>query len=227
MLDRGDRLPIKYLVLLLGALAVHILLFTAITGQKPGETGILTGQVENRSQPVLFFTLAVVLTLIMTNLFTSKLKALLVYWKWAEPWPLSRAFARYLPKPPQAHPESGNSGSDEAPLKGQMLDALWQQIYRRHKADPVVIETRGHFLLAQEFALLSFLLLIVFGTGSFIIGGINQQTLTYTLCLLVQYITAMLAARSLGNRFFSNVLAIAETHKIITRSRHQADLSPG
>jgi hypothetical protein len=114
-----------------------------------------------------------------------------------------------------------------APLNGQVLETLWQQIYRRHKTDPVIIETRGHFLLAQDFALLSFLLLILFGTGSFILGGITQQTLTYTLCLLVQYITAMLAARSLGNRFFSNVLAIAETHKIITRSRHQADFSPG
>ena len=54
MIDAGERLPIKYLVLLPGALAVHILLFMAITGQKPGEAGIVTSQAENHWETVLF-----------------------------------------------------------------------------------------------------------------------------------------------------------------------------
>jgi hypothetical protein len=45
-------------------------------------------------------------------------------------------------------------------------------------------------------------------------GVLAIDTLIYAAFLILQYITASTVARSNGKRFLSNVLAVAETHKI-------------
>ena len=42
------------------------------------------------------------------------------------------------------------------------------------------------------------------------------ETLAYPSLLLIQYIAAAAVARSFGIRFLGNVLAVAQTHKIVS-----------
>ncbi|MEE4146513.1 MAG: hypothetical protein V2I26_17045 [Halieaceae bacterium] len=211
------HIPLKSQLWLTGFLVLNISAFTLVTFLGMGSASLVLSWAKTHSDSLLILLLAMVVTLISGNLVRSNLKAILVFWNWSEPWPIKRAFTRYLPKEARQGPGAADTGTGQPPIDLEAQKNLWFQIYRKYSSEPAVTEAGTHFRLAQELTWLSFVILLFFGLGSMVIGDITPQTLAYTACLLIQYISASMLARTIGLRFFSDVLAVAQTHKIIAK----------
>jgi hypothetical protein len=216
--NSSDHLPAKSQLWLIGFLILNILVFTAIIFLSTGSASLVLSWAKAHLDSLLMLYLAMVLTLVVGNMVTSRLKAVLVFWEWPEPWPINKAVSRYVPK------EASPAGSGQPPIGAAAQRDLWNQIYRKHRSDPAVTEAATRFRLAQELAWLAFVILIFFGIGTLAVGHITAPTLAYSACLLFQYLCAAMAARTIGIRFFSDVLAIAQTHKIFAHTGESSDL---
>jgi len=218
-MDSSDHLPAKSRGWLIGFLALNIVAFTAVIFLSIGSASLVLSWAKTHLDSLMMLYLAMVLTLVVGNMVNSRLKAVLVFWEWPEPWPINRAFSRYLPK--EAPPASADSG--QPPIGPTAQRNLWNQIFRKHKSDPAVTEAATQFRLAQELTWLSFVILVFFGIGTLASGHITAPTLAYAACLLFQYLCAAMAARTIGIRFFSDVLAIAQTHKLFAQTGERSD----
>lgn len=195
-------------------LALNIVVFAVVMYSALGDAQFLLTRLKAHWESLLIVYLGLISTLVAGNLITGRFKALLVFWDWSQTFPIARVFTRYLPKNNNMDSAAQDGCVSRLPRNPTEQEALWLRLYDRHKNNPAVRDIRNDFLLAQELTWLSFVVLVFFGVGSLIIGKSTLQTLAYPTFLLVQYVTASIAARSLGIRFSGDVLAVGELHKV-------------
>lgn len=195
-------------------LAINIVVYSVATCLVLGGATFFLSWLKIHWQLLLAIYVGLVATLVTGNLAGSKLKALPVFWDMSRPLPLDRALERYRRREQNTICEDPGSHTARPPLEPAEQEALWLRLHSRHQADPVVAGVRGEFLIAQEIAWLSFVLLIFFSMAWLLTLDFRLETLAYPALLLVQYIAAAAVARSVGIRFLGNVLAVAQTHKI-------------
>ena len=224
-MNSSGHVPPKSRLCLIGFLVLNIAAFTVMTFLSLGSASLVVSWSKSHLESLLILYLALLLTLIIGNLVNSKLKAVLVFWNWREPWPVNRAFTRYLQKEPPARPGATDPDAGRKSIDPQAQKTLWGQIYGKYRNEPAIMEAATQFRLTQELTWLAFVILVFFGMGTLAIGHITAQTIAYAACLLIQYICASMVARTAGTRFFCDVLAVGQIHKIIERKEHNGDFA--
>jgi hypothetical protein len=161
-----------------------------------------------RWQALIPASLGAILIGVVNGLLSAQAKARLVFWRWRDPLPGSRAFSHYVHLDPRIDVAALKSKVGPFPTKPNEQNALWYKLYKSVENDPRVLHVHRLFLLTRDYAGIAFMLLIVFGG----IGIVEMQTyrteLLYAAALLAQFVASAVAARNYGVRFVNTVLAL-------------------
>ena len=155
----------------------------------------------------LFATLGPLITVVVTGLLPSNIKAILVFWRIKCPLPGCWAFTRLIRKDPRIDPETLIKKHGTLPTDPIKQNRLWYHIYESHRCEITVVESHKAFLLTRDLAAVSMLLLLCP-----LLALVWHQTsvamvVGYGVVLTAQYAVVSLVARNYGKRFVCNVLA--------------------
>lgn len=170
----------------------------------------------NKLKPFLPASMVTASVVVLNAFVGPNSKARLVFWRWRNPLPGSRAFSELAKNDPRIDLNSilRNEGEDllESPEKQNYV--WYNKYYAKVKKDPSVMSTHRDYLFTRDYASLSF---IFFFPMSFL-GYLNAETwhtvLFYTLLMFIQYIAVRLAAVRNGERFVTTVLANAKITEV-------------
>jgi hypothetical protein len=135
-------------------------------------------------------------------------KEFLVFWKFRNCLPSSRAFTLIGPRDPRVDMQRLIRKYGSPPVEPAQQTALWYRIYRAHTEEASVEDAHGAFLRFREMTTLCVTLIIVSAVSAmyFAIGG--RQLIFGLLLLALEYLTVMIATRNAAARLVANVLAI-------------------
>lgn len=146
---------------------------------------------------------AIVLSRVLGDLGTARL----VFWRWHNPLPGSRAFTELINIDPRIDVTALRKKLGELPQDPGAQNALWYRLYRGLGADIKISEAHRIYLLTRDMTVISSLFVLLFSIG--VVGAsVNSKTAAlYAAVLIAQYLVVASAARNYGKRFVLNVLA--------------------
>ena len=134
-------------------------------------------------------------------------KARLVFWRWANPLPGSRAFTEYAGTDPRINENVLLTLHNPLPTAPKQQNALWYKWYREYSEEASIRQVHREYLFSRDYTCLSFILLIGLTPVAFWqLSSIGVVT-AYTIVLLLQYVVVRSAARNHGERLVTSVLA--------------------
>jgi hypothetical protein len=153
------------------------------------------------------FAVSFALATVILNGFLGDLgKARVVFWRWSNPLPGSRAFSVVVPTDPRIDAARLRSRVGPFPRRPNDQNAAWYRLYRAHADKVTVLEAHRAYLLTRDMTGLAALFAIGFSVGAFVaVSGWRLPTV-YSAALAAQYLIVATSARNYGNRFVANVL---------------------
>ena len=146
---------------------------------------------------------------LLNGWLSADMKARIVYLRWRDPLPGSRAFSIHLPRESRADP--GRLAHRWGPFPTSAIDQnrLWYRIFKSVDTELEIHEAHRDSLLSRDLAGFGFLFLLLFGPGT-AFGAAEWTTKgVYLAALVAQCAGAIVAARSYGIRLVRTTLAIA------------------
>ncbi len=147
-----------------------------------------------------------VLTLVLTYLLPSGWKHRLIYTRWKNPLPGSRAFSELIDKDERISRQELVNQYGQLPERPSEQNALWYKIYKSKQADPVVLNSHGRWLLFRDLFAISLVLLVPSTVYTFWNSGVASGFVSLAVALFL-VVCLLLCARNTGERFTCNVLA--------------------
>lgn len=135
-------------------------------------------------------------------------KARLVFWRWKDPLPGSRAFTRLAPKDARINMASIEGQYGPLPREPREQNSLWYRLYKSIETDDAVDQAHREFLLARDYATISFMIFVVLGVLGFFQFPTSISLLAYLGLVGAQYLMACRAAQTNGQRLVTTVLAL-------------------
>ncbi len=149
---------------------------------------------------------------VINGLLNGEAKSRLVFWKWQNPLPGSEAYTVHAKNDPRftgidVDRELGVGDAERGDPK--MQNAHWYKNVFYPTQDAVAVQQANrNFLFTRDYAAISFMMLVVFGTaGYFLITPVAKWGL-YSVGLLVQYLLVLRAARNYGIETVTNAIAV-------------------
>jgi hypothetical protein len=138
-------------------------------------------------------------------------KARLVFLRWRDPLPGSRAFSELLTT--DSRIDVNKLKAKHSPFPSTLADqnALWYKLYRSVSGLPEVTHVHRDFLLNRDLAVMSALLLVIGPPLSAIFGG--KAALVLAAIYAGEFFIFRLAAANYGRRLVTTVLAIKSTQR--------------
>lgn len=162
---------------------------------------------------VLPLGIGVALVPLLVGIMSPETKARLVYWRWNNPLPASRAFSELANHDPRIDIARLTKKAGDASASERDQNATWYRLYRTVSDTPVVRDCHRAFLFARDFAALSFLMLLVLGPLSVALFSDSHRSAIFCAVLAAQYLIARAAAANFGRRLVTTVLALKSTGK--------------
>jgi hypothetical protein len=153
--------------------------------------------------------LAFALTTVLNGLISAENKARLVFLRWNYALPGHRVFTQYAPSDPRIGCAAlTRLHGPPLPVSPEEQNRLWYRFYRSVARETAVVQVHRDFLLTRDYAGLSAVFLVVFGsTGFFIIEPVRLWVI-YLALLVCQLLLARHAAATYGVRTATTVLAV-------------------
>ena len=188
-------------LVLLANISVYV---TALSGRFSSDAWIATLTNIQDLTPILALS---VLTGVINAQLGHTTKARLVFWKWSDPLPGSRAFSEYACKDPRIDAAALRTCHDPLPTAPDAQNALWYKWYQECNMDASIRQVHREYLFSRDYAGISFLLLLGLGPLAFWQLGPVSVAMMYAAALALQYLVVRRAARNHGERFVASVLA--------------------
>ena len=150
-----------------------------------------------------------IISFILDGLLSSDAKARIIYPEHRRPLPGSRAFSFHLAKEPRANAKRLERMWGPFPVDPDEQNQLWLQMLEDVGEDVRVREAHRAWLFARDLSAQAVLFLVIFGSGTLIIGIPLSAGAWYLGVLLVVSMASIVAARNRGIRFVRTVLAVA------------------
>lgn len=156
-----------------------------------------------------------VLVLLLVNVLSATVKAMLVYWKPLGWLPGCEAFTKYGPDDPRVDMIAlrKNVGPWTSDPKDQ--NSKWFKLYKLVENATEVSAAQKDFLMYRDMAVLSLPLIGLTPFALYLIEASSGSMWKAAALFFVQYVLTAISARHAGERFVSNVLALHATRKII------------
>ena len=158
-------------------------------------------------KPVLPAGIALIICGMVNRQVDSNTKARIVFWRWMDPLPGSRAFSKYGPEDPRINMTVISSKLGPLPKTDREQNNAWFGLYKKVQNEPAVLDAHRTFLLYRDYTFLSLLFLVVLTPIALWRVPILSTVGLYTLLLIGQFLLARNAAAERGRRFVTNVLA--------------------
>lgn len=202
---------------LIWVLVVNFLVFVAIvTAQhlRIDDIALDSGLVE-RLVPA---GVAVILCGVLVDQIGPITKARLVFLRWSDPLPGSRAFTELAALDPRVNLKPIFELTEGHTMSPREQNALWYNLYKEHEESVSVIEAHRSYLFSRDYAALSFLMLVIFGSLAILFCPNVWNAMIYVTLLIAQFLVVRRAAAVAGHRMVTNVLALASVSGIPTES---------
>lgn len=155
-----------------------------------------------------------VFVLLLLNVLSSSVKAMLVYWRPLGWLPGCEAFTKYGPADPRVDMSAlkKNVGAWTSDPKEQ--NSKWFKLYKLVENVTEVASTQKDFLMYRDMAALSLPLVALGPLGLLFAGASRNSIWLASGMFFVQYILSAVSARHAGERFVCNVLALHAAKKV-------------
>lgn len=155
-----------------------------------------------------------IVVLLLMNLLSSNLKAMLVYWKPYGWLPGCEAFTKYGPADHRVDmlQLKKNVGAWAEEPKEQ--NSKWYKLYKQVETMPEVAYAQKDFVMYRDMAVLSLPLMVLAPFGLYLAQvGTNSFKVAVGL-FFTQYVLSAISARNAAERFVCNVLAVHSAKKV-------------
>lgn len=152
---------------------------------------------------------------VLNGLVGSNFKAKLVFWRWNNPLPGSRAFSELAKKDPRIDLNRIIRVEGKDLLKdSEKQNSIWfNHYYKPIKNDPSVMSNHRDYLFTRDYASLSLIFLVPMSSLGYIYSESWNTTSCYAVLLLLQYLVVRWAAARYGERLVTTVLANAKVQE--------------
>lgn len=201
-------LNMKWLVMLASLDVLAVILFIApelVESASWSRLAVLRGAVT---------VLLPVVVLLLTGLLSHDAKAMLVFWRFANPLPGSRAFIEYAPSDARIDMAALRRNVGDLPSDAREQNQKWFRLYRVVGDELTVAEAHRMYLLYRDMAAMSLPLIVLIPMGLLIVGSSLVSLALSAVLFAVQYLVCCLGAQNSGKRFVCNVLAIHATKRV-------------
>lgn len=138
-------------------------------------------------------------------------KARLVFMKWRDPLPGSRAFSLYVHRDPRIDARRLAEIIGPFPTDPKAQNAKWYGLYTSVKDDPSVLQVHREYLFTRDYACLAAMMFALLTPMAFFTFPAWRWAAFFGGAILVQFLLASQAARNHGIRFVTTVLALTAT----------------
>lgn len=154
-----------------------------------------------------------IFVLLLMNVLSSNLKAMLVYWKPYGWVPGCEAFTKFGPADHRVDMVQlkKNAGAWAEDPKEQ--NTKWYRLYKQVETVLEVAHAQKDFLMYRDMAVLSLPLVVLAPLGLYLAEANAKALLVAASLFLAQYVLAAISARNAGDRFVCNVLAVHSAKK--------------
>ena len=155
-----------------------------------------------------------VIILLIVNVLSANVKAMLVYWKPLGVLPGAEAFTTYGPADPRIDMIALKKNVGALPTEPKEQNSKWYKLYKVVENQTEVSSAQKDFLMYRDMAVMSLPLIVLVPLSLYFMGvGTNALWLCAGL-FLVQYALTAISARHAGIRFVCNVLAVHAAKKV-------------
>jgi hypothetical protein len=144
---------------------------------------------------------------VLNALFSPTAKAQIVFLRWSDPLPGSRAFSKLVKTDSRIDVKKLKAKVGTFPTAPKRQNALWYSLYKSIEDDPAVSTAHKNYLLTRDYAIFAALSVPILGCLAFVQFPTSTMALSYTGFLIVQFVLVVRAARTHGSRFVTTVLA--------------------
>jgi len=212
----GKSLKARNMYWFVGAGFIDVLVLLVVAFHRPVDVFSPTWTAALRA---LLAVLLPVPILVLSSLLSHDQKARLVFWRWENPLPGSRAFTLYGPADHRIDLVALQKNIGSFPREESEQNRLWYRLYKEVHSDIAVGESHQKYLLFRDIAAMSALLVPIVPAGLLLIRCSPFSMGASAAVFLVQYFLTVVAARNNGIRFVQNVLAIHATRKVSARTK--------
>lgn len=151
------------------------------------------------------------------------LKAVLVFWRWKDPLPGSRAFEKAnLRADPRISIEGLRAHLDgEFPRNGRKQNVVWYQLYRSVQSESAVAQAHYEYLLFRDLTWFTVVLAVIALISLVVNREHWHELLVYTLAASALFALLARAASVRGTRFVRTVLAVVAAQPVETKAKAQ------
>jgi hypothetical protein len=155
-----------------------------------------------------------VIVLLVVNVLSANVKAMLAYWKPLGVLPGSEAFTAYGPSDPRIDLVALKKNVGELPTEPKEQNTKWYKLYKMVESQAEVSSAQKDFLMYRDMAVLSLPLIVLVPLSLYFVGVETKSLWLCAFLFLVQYILTAISARNAGIRFVCNVLAVHAAKKV-------------
>lgn len=157
--------------------------------------------------------LGLALLTVANGLLGPQTKARLVFWRWRNPLPGSRAFSVHAKRDPRIDPAVLQRLIGEIPNDEAEQNSAWYRMYKTVDSDTSVTHAHKEYLFTRDYACLSVLMLVGLGGLGFMQIYDFWHAILYLGLLAAQYLVVRFVAANYGRRFVTTVLALKSAGK--------------
>lgn len=152
---------------------------------------------------------------VLNGLLGPNAKARLVFWRWNNPLPGSRAFSVLAKRDDRIDLDGILEVEDEDLLNSpEKQNYVWfNRYYKPIKNDPSVISNHRDYLFTRDYASLSFLFLVTTLLFGYAYSENSNTVICCAIFMLCQYLIVRWVAVGYGERFVTTVLANAKVQE--------------
>ncbi len=151
-------------------------------------------------------TLFYFISLALVYFLPPELKHRLVFLRWKNPLPGSRAFSELVDKDTRISKEDLEREYGTFPVEPDEQNGLWYKIYKTKQSDKVVQNSHGRWLLFRDIFCTAFVVFLPASIFTCWHSGVLAGVL-FSLVYLAALVALWICARNTGVRFTCNVLA--------------------
>jgi len=148
-----------------------------------------------------------VITSVLVEVLGSKMKARLVFWKWANPLPGTRAFSEIIHTDDRIDIEALKRKIGPFPTNPREQNSTWYKLYLALGNNPRITQVHRDYLFTRDYTAISVLFLFVGGAAIWVFSP-YLNAIGYDTALIVQYLIVRNSAMHHGERFVTTVLAL-------------------
>jgi hypothetical protein len=212
----GKSLKAKNMAWLVGTGVVDVIVLLVVAFHKPIADFSPTAMTALRASLGVLLLIPI---LILSSLLSNDQKARLVFWRWTNPLPGSRAFTKYGPADHRIDLEALRRNIGQFPEDEREQNRVWYRLYKEVHSDITVEDSHQKYLLFRDIAAMSALLVPIVPAALFFFHCALSSIVASGVVFLLQYIATAVAGKNNGIRFVQNVLAIHATRKVGARAK--------